>query len=63
MLSIPQLKSKWNKEKNSYIKKEIGDGTQKFAKDILKCPDIFNLKEGLNSTPLEKRNMNLKRRK
>jgi len=60
MLSILQLKSKWNKEKDSYIKKEIGDGTQKFVKDILKCPDIFNLKEGLNSTPLEKRKYEFK---
>ena len=60
MLSIPQLKSKWNKEKDSYVKKEIGDGSQKFAKDILKCPDIFNLKEGLNSTPLEKRKYEFK---
>ena len=59
-MTITELKSKWNKEKNSYIKKEIGDGAQKFVKDILECPDIFNLKEGLNSTPLEKRKYEFK---
>ncbi len=59
-MTITELKSKWNKEKDSYIKKEIGDGAQKFVKDILECPDIFNLKEGLNSTPLEKRKYEFK---
>lgn len=60
MLSILELKSKWNKEKNSYIKKEIGDGVQKFVKDILKSPEVFGLKEGLNSTKLENRNYEFK---
>lgn len=55
MLDIIQLKSKWEKEKSFYIKKEVGDGVQKFVKDVLKSPEIFNLKEGANSTPLEKR--------
>ncbi len=55
MTIISQLKSKWEKERHSYAKKEIGDGVQKFVKDILKCPEIFNLKEGLNSTKLENR--------
>lgn len=55
MLLILNLKSKWNKEKTSYAKKEVGDGAQKFVKEVLKCPEVFNLKEGLNSTPLENR--------
>ncbi len=55
MLNISQLKSKWNKEKDSYTKQEVGSGTQKFVKDVLKSPEIFNLKEGLISAPNEKR--------
>ncbi|PIT90103.1 hypothetical protein COU23_00305 [Candidatus Kuenenbacteria bacterium CG10_big_fil_rev_8_21_14_0_10_36_11] len=55
MLSILDLKSKWEKEKTAYIKKEVGDGAQKFVKDILKCAEVFNLEEGLNSTKLENR--------
>lgn len=55
MLDITQLKSKWEKEKSSYAKKEVGDGVQKFVKDVLKSSGIFNLKEGLNSTKLENR--------
>lgn len=55
ILSIQQLKQKWNKEKDSYLKKEVGDGVQKFVKDCLKSAELFNLKDGLNSTPLEKR--------
>jgi len=47
-----ELKNKWNKEKNSYTTKEVGDGVQKFVKDILKSEDIFNLKDGLVSTLL-----------
>lgn len=53
--TIQQLKQKWNKEKDSYLKKEVGDGVQKFVKDCLKSAELFNLKDGLNSTPLEKR--------
>lgn len=55
MLNISELKLKWEKEKAAYTKKEVGDGTQKFVKDVLKCAEIFNLKEGLNSTKLENR--------
>ncbi|OGY44490.1 MAG: hypothetical protein A3B89_00640 [Candidatus Buchananbacteria bacterium RIFCSPHIGHO2_02_FULL_40_13] len=54
-LNISQLKSKWDKEKTSYTKKEIGDGVQIFVKEVLQSPEIFNLKRGLNSTSLEKR--------
>lgn len=59
-MTIAELKSKWNKEKSSYVKKEIGDGTQKFVRDMLKSPAVFGLKEGLNSTPLEKRKYEFK---
>src|SRR3989344_1575877 len=55
MLNITQLKSKWNKEKEAYARKEIGDGVQKFVKDFIKSPDFFDLKDGLNSTQPEKR--------
>jgi len=54
-LNAQQLKSKWNKGKDSYLKKEVGDGVQKFVKDFLESPDFFGLKQGLISTPLEKR--------
>ncbi len=59
-MTIAELKSKWNKEKSSYVKKEIGDGTQKFIRDVLKSPAVFGLKEGLNSTPPEKRKYEFK---
>jgi len=55
MLNIQQLKAKWEKEKNSYKKQEVGSGVQKFVKDVFKSEDIFNLKEGLISRPKEKR--------
>jgi len=54
-LNVQQLKSKWNKEKESYFKKEVGSGVQKFVKDFLESPDFFSLKQGLISTPPEKR--------
>ncbi len=54
-MALSELKSKWNKEKESYLKQEVGSGVQKFVKDILKSEDIFDLKEGLVSVLLEKR--------
>jgi len=54
-VTISQLKSKWNKEKEFYKIKEVGSGTQIFVKDVLRCKDLFQLKKGLTSTPLEKR--------
>ncbi|MFB0556403.1 MAG: Eco57I restriction-modification methylase domain-containing protein [Dehalococcoidia bacterium] len=53
--TIPQLKSIWNKEKESYKTQEVGSGVQRFVKDVLECTDIFNLKQGNLSTPSEKR--------
>ncbi|MFX0137174.1 MAG: Eco57I restriction-modification methylase domain-containing protein [Candidatus Hodarchaeota archaeon] len=55
ILSVSQLQSKWDKEKEYYKSQEVGSGVQKFIKDVLKCPDIFCLNEGRLSTPLEKR--------
>jgi len=55
LLNIPQLKTKWNKEKDSYRTIEVGTGVQIFAKDCLKSKELFNLKNGLNSTDKEKR--------
>jgi len=53
--SIKQLQFLWNKEKENYKIHEIGSGVQKFCKEILKCPEIFDLKEGKLSTPDDKR--------
>lgn len=53
--SISQLKSKWNKEKGAYKRQEVGSGVQKFVKEVLESEEIFNLKEGLKSTSLERR--------
>jgi len=55
IMEIKELKSKWSKEKSSYAVKEVGDGVQKFVKDMLKAEDIFVLKESLISTPKEKK--------
>jgi hypothetical protein len=51
---VLQLKSIWNKEKESYKTQEVGSGVQRFVKEVLQCPDVFNLKEGQLSTPLER---------
>jgi len=54
-LTISQLKSKWNKEKSFYKTQEVGSGIQIFVKDVFKSEDVFNLKVGFDSTPLERR--------
>jgi len=53
--TIPQLRSMWRREADSYRTQEVGSGVQRFVKDILESPDIFNLKEGVLSTPREER--------
>ncbi len=53
--TIPQLKSIWNKERESYKTQEVGSGVQRFVKGVLECTDIFNLKEGELSTHTEER--------
>lgn len=55
LLSIPQLRTKWDKEKSFYEVREVGTGVEIFVKDVLKSPDVFALKVGLNSTKLENR--------
>jgi hypothetical protein len=55
LLSIPELRSKWRKEKSFYEISEIGTGVQIFVKDVLKSPDVFALRVGLKSTRLENR--------
>ena len=57
MLSILGLKSKWNKEKKHYQTQEVGSGVHKFIRDVLECPELFNLKEGsLSKKTAERKN-------
>jgi hypothetical protein len=55
LLSIPELRTKWRKENTFYKHREVGTGVETFVKDLLKSPDVFSLKVGLNSTKLENR--------
>jgi type I restriction-modification system DNA methylase subunit len=55
LLSISELCTKWRKEKSFYEVREVGTGVEIFVKDVLKSPDVFALKVGLNSTKLENR--------
>ena len=55
MKYLNELELLWNKEKDYYLKSEVGSGVMRFVYDVLQCPDIFNLSEGLQSTPLSKR--------
>jgi hypothetical protein len=55
LLPISELRKKWNKEKTFYRVGEAGAGVEIFVKDVLKSPDVFAVKVGLNSTPDEKR--------
>jgi hypothetical protein len=52
-----QLKSMWNKENDSYKTQEIGTGTHRFVRELLECPEVFNLKEGTLSSDVETRKM------
>ncbi len=54
-MKINELKSLWKKEKNEYIKHEIGSGVQNFVNEILMSDDIFKLKKGELSTNDNKR--------
>jgi len=54
-MSISELRSKWRKEQEYYKVREVGSGVQIFVKDVLKSPDIFGLRVGLNSTKRENR--------
>jgi len=55
LLSISELRTKWRKENSFYKVREVGTGVEIFVKDVLKSPDVFGLKVGLNSTKLEDR--------
>jgi len=52
---ISELRSKWRGEQEYYKVREVGSGVQIFVKDVLKSPDIFGLRVGLNSTKRETR--------
>ena len=56
-MTITQIKTMWDKECDSYQYQEIGSGTHRFVREVLNCPGIFDLKEGLLSTSIEKRRM------
>ena len=53
--TLPQLKSKWHKEKEFYKINEVGTGVQSFVKDFLESKDILNLREGRLSTDVNSR--------
>lgn len=48
-MSIPKIRERWNKDKNHFSQKEIGE-LQDFIKDILQDSEIFGLKKGYGST-------------
>ena len=52
---IKQLKNLWNREKEQYRFQEIGSGVQRFVKEVLNSPEIFNLKKAELATPIENR--------
>lgn len=54
-LQIPELKKKWNAEKEFYRTHELGSGVHSFVIDILTNPELLNLKEGKLSTSLTAR--------
>lgn len=47
--TIDELKDIWKKDKEAFKSKELG-GLQTFVADIFKCPQLFNLKQGYEST-------------
>ncbi|NLO19378.1 MAG: hypothetical protein GX121_05805, partial [Ignavibacteria bacterium] len=55
-MSINELRKLWNTEKEHYLSAEVGSGVQKFVKEVFKCSELFNLKEGRLSTDISKRN-------
>lgn len=54
-MSINELRKLWNTEKEHYLSAEVGSGVQKFVKEVFKCSELFNLKEGRLSTDISKR--------
>jgi len=56
MKKISDLKTIWATDKNAFANKEIG-GLQSFVKDVLENAEIFNLKQGHETSKIEKRNL------
>lgn len=54
-MTIKELKTKWNKEKEHYRKQEIGTGVHSFIRDFLESEDLFNLQQGSLSAKGESR--------
>ena len=52
LLSVSELRAKWNKEKSFYEVHEVGTGVEIFVKDVLKSLEVFALKVGLYDTVL-----------
>jgi len=50
-LTIQKLEEKWERNKDVYAEKEIGNGVQEFVADIFESEAIFGLKPGEPSTP------------
>ena len=57
MLNLQELKILWNKEKKEYQSQEVGSGTQKFVKEALQSPELFDLRECPLSKKIEDRKM------
>jgi len=55
MMTIKDLRAKWNKEKEYYKTQEVGSGVHSFVADCLKSDELFSLKEGALSTKPELR--------
>ncbi len=54
-LTIQKLEEKWERNKDVYAEKEIGNGVQEFVADILESEKIFGLSPGEPSTPDSRR--------
>lgn len=54
MKKLNDLKKIWEIDEEAFKSKELGD-LQSFVKDILECKELFNLKQGNESTKIEKR--------
>lgn len=54
-LKIPDLRVKWNKNKEYYKTHELGTGVQSFVKDVFLSEQVFDLIEGSGDTPDDRR--------
>lgn len=54
-LKIPELRVKWNKNKEYYKTHELGTGVQSFVKDVFLSEQVFDLIEGSGDTPDDRR--------